>query len=108
MNLIPKVSAGGIQKTILSEEVMAVGAAILFGSVAASHLTNFISNLPFARDHVTFALIGLSVFILIFAVKMKTGTLKAIVIGLAGGTFFIGILQVDFVANALRTIQLRK
>lgn len=107
MGLVPKLSAGGIKNAIMSENVIAVGAAILFSAVAANKITELIKNVPFLQDHVVFALIGISVVILIIGIKMKSGAIKAIVIGLAGGSFFVGLMSVPMIANGLAQVQSR-
>ena len=104
MGLIPKISSGNITKTLMSESVLAVGSALIFGTLASNKLTEFIGKVPFLSEHITFGLIGISIVILIISAKMKSGVLKAIVIGLAGGSFFIAILQVDIVRENLANI----
>ena len=104
MSLVPKISTGGIKNAVMSEPVLAVGAALLFGTAAAGFITNFILKIPFLNQHVTIALVGLSIVILLVAIKMKGGTFRAIAIGLAGGSLFIGLLQVDFVRETISSV----
>ena len=103
-NLIPKLSVGSAKGAVLNDNVLAVGTAILFSSLAAAKLTEIISGVPFLQDYVVYALIGVSVVILIVAVKMKSGFVKAITIGLAGGSFFIALMQVSSVRKVLASV----
>jgi len=103
-SLIPKLSAGSAKGAVMNDNVLAVGTAILFSATAAAKLTELISGVPFLQDHVVFALIGISVVILIVTVKMKSGIVKAVTIGLAGGSFFIALMQVDSVRNVLKSV----
>lgn len=105
MSLVPKLSAGGIKSAIMSENVIAVGAAILFSAVAANKITELIQGIPFLQDHVVFALVGISVVILIIGIKMKSGVIKAVIIGLAGGSFFVGLMSIPTIANGLAQVQ---
>mgnify|MGYP007025394177 CR=1 FL=1 len=107
MPLIPKLSIGKATKVLGSEPMVAVGTAVLFGAVAAAHLTGLIQRIPFAKEHVTIALIIFSFIIITVATRFKSGVLRAVMIGLAGGSFFIGILQIDFVQNNLAKIAAR-
>lgn len=104
MGLIPKISSKGVSGVLKSEAVVAVGSAMLFGTLAADKLTELIGNVPFLSDHITIGLIAVSIVILLIAVKVKGGVVRGLAIGLAGGAFFIGLLQVDFVTNALARI----
>jgi hypothetical protein len=105
MGLVPQLSLGKIQGALLSPEILAVGSAILFSSVLAGHLTGFISQLPILKDHVIVGLILISVVIILIAIKMKGGsTFRAIAVGLAGGTFFIALLQIPTVARTVGQI----
>lgn len=104
MSLVPKVTVGGVKNAVMSEPVLAVGAALLFGTVAAGFITNLVLKIPFLNEHITIALVALSVVILIVALKMKSGTFRAIVIGLAGGSLFIGLLQVEAVRSTISQI----
>jgi len=107
MGLIPKLSVKGAKGVLFSEPVLAVGSAMIFGTLAASKLTELVGNIPFLQNHVVFGLMLISVIILIVAVKMKSGVLRAIVIGFAGGSFFIGLLQVSAVSNLLAKLPVR-
>ena len=102
--LLPKISAKGISGVLKSEAVVAVGAAMVFGTLAASKLTELIGNVPFLSDHITIGLIAVAIIILLIAVKLKGGLVRGIAIGLAGGAFFIGLLQIDAVSNILAKI----
>lgn len=105
--LVPKVSVKGVKDVLKSEAIVAVGAAMVFGTLAANKLTELVGKIPFLQDHITVGLILVSIIILLIAVKMKGGVFRAIAIGLAGGAFFIGVLQIDFVQNSLAKIAAR-
>lgn len=105
--LIPKLSISGASKTLTSEPLVAVGTAVLFGTVAAAHLTGLIQKVPFLKDHITVGLLIVSLIIIMIATKFKSGVMRAIVIGFAGGSFFIGLLQIDFIQNNLAKIAAR-
>lgn len=106
--LIPKLSVKGISGVLKSEAVVAVGAAMIFGTLAAAKITELIGNVPFLNDHITVGLIAIAIIILLIAVKLKGGLVRGIAIGIAGGAFFIGLLQVDYISNALAKIAPRE
>ena len=87
--------------------MVAVGTAVLFGAIAAAHLTGLIQKLPFLKEHITTGLMIISFIIVIVATRFKSGVLRAVMIGLAGGSFFIGLLQIEFVQNNLARIATR-
>ena len=76
----------------MSPEVVAVGSAAILAPFAQPFIEEQIRKLPFARDHITAAMIIISIIILLIATKMKAGVLRGIVIGIAGANFFIGIV----------------
>jgi len=92
MALVPKISGKTVISVLTSPEVIAVGSAALLAPFLQPFIEEQIQNLPFARDHVTIAMIVISIIILLIATKMKTGVLRGIVIGVAGANFFIAIV----------------
>ena len=77
---------------LTSPEVIAVGSAAILAPFLQPFIEEQIRNIPFARDHITIAMILISIIILLIATKMKSGVLRGIVIGVAGANFFIAIV----------------
>lgn len=92
--LVPKISAGSISHVLKSPEVIAVGSAALLAPIVEPYITSFLSKIPGFNKFGTWILLGFSILILLLAGKMKSGALRAVVIGVAGATFFIGIIPV--------------
>lgn len=94
MTLIPKISAGGIAHVLKSPEVIAVGSAAIISPIVEPYITAFLARIPGFNKFGTWILVGFSIIVLLLAGKMKSGSLRAVVIGVAGATFFIGIIPV--------------
>ena len=92
MVLIPKLKVGSISKAITSPEIVAIISASVLAPVIQPFVTDFINKIPIARDHVTIALIIISIVVLLIAVKMKSGVFRAIIIGIAGSFLVIGAI----------------
>lgn len=88
---VPKISSGAILSALKSPEVIAVGSAILIAPIVAPYISDFLDNYPLIKDHMTIAMTVLSILILLISVKMKAGLFRAVVIGVAGSTLFIGV-----------------
>lgn len=94
MQLIPKISAGGIAHVLKSPEVIAVGSAAIIAPIIEPYITSFLVKIPGFNKFGSWILVGFSIIVLLLAGKMKSGAMRAIVIGVAGATFFIGIIPV--------------
>ncbi len=88
---IPKISSKGIMAIFKSPEVIAVGSAILLAPFIAPKVADFLDNYPLIKDHLTIAMIVVSILILLVTLKMKAGVLRAVVIGVSGAMLFIGL-----------------
>ena len=92
MALVPKVDFKSVKSVLTSPEVIAVGSAAILAPLLQPFIEEQIRKLPFARDHITAAMIIISIVILLIVTKMKAGVLRGLAIGIAGANFFIGIV----------------
>jgi len=93
------ISANGVTKSlgalVKSPEVIAIGTSVFIVPLIQPFVDRLIARIPFLSAHRTIALIVVGLVIFILAGKMKQGGLfRAIVIGIAGSLFIIGVAPV--------------
>jgi len=105
--IIPKLKVsgeGGFTGFLKSNEVIAVGSAILITPLIMSSITAILSRVPFLRDHFTSGMIVASFFL--FALSaMFSGMLRAVVLGISAGIAIVGIQSTSVVQNFLGKLE---
>jgi len=104
---IPKLKVsgeGGFTKFLMSNEVIAVGSAILITPVLLTSITAIVSRVPFLRDH--FA-IGMAVasFILFALSATFSGMARAIALGISAGILIVGLQSTSIVQSFLGKLE---
>ena len=74
-----------------SPEVIAIATSVFLVPLIQPFVNSFIAKIPFLNQHYTIALIIVGVIIFMVASKVKSATFRAIVIGVAGSLFILGL-----------------
>lgn len=77
---------------VKSPEVIAIATSVFITPLVQPFVDRLIARIPFLNQHRTIALIIVGVIIFMMAAKLKAGGfVRAIVIGIAGSLFIIGV-----------------
>ncbi len=104
---IPKLNVkgeGGFVGFLKSNEVIAVGSAILITPVIMSSITALISKVPFLRDHFAVGMVVAS-FVLFALSATFSGMLRAVVLGISAGFLLVGIQSTSIVQGFLTKLE---
>ena len=84
----------GLGQMIKSPEVIAVASSVFITPIVQPFVASIIGKIPFLRQHLTIGLVLAGLLIFILASRIKAGFLRAIIIGVAGSLFIIGVAPV--------------
>lgn len=84
----------GLSQMIKSPEVIAIGASVFLTPIVQPFINRFIAQIPLLRNHATIALVLVGLIIFMIASRIKQGTMRAVIIGVAGSLFILGIAPV--------------
>jgi len=104
---IPKLNVAGDKGFIgfiKSNEVIAVGSAILITPVIMASITSLVSKVPFLRDHFAVGMIVAS-FVLFVLSATFSGMLRAVVLGISAGVLLVGIQSTSIVQGFLSKLE---
>lgn len=76
---------------VKSPEVIAIATSVFLVPMIQPFVDRLISKIPFLSNHKTIALILVGVVIFFVASKVKSAIVRAIVIGIAGSLFILGL-----------------
>lgn len=93
MQKLPTIKFGDFQKFVTSDEVVAVGSAIIITPLLLKSIEAIVAKVPFLRDHFSVGLAIAAFVIFILAGKMtKQGSkLRPVLVGIAGGVLITAI-----------------
>lgn len=90
-----KGATGSLGALVKSPEVIAIATSVFIVPLIQPFVDKIIAKIPFLSKHRTIALIVVGLVIFMMAGKMKSGGMfRAIVIGIAGSLFILGIAPV--------------
>lgn len=104
---IPKLNvsgSGGFVGFLKSNEVIAVGSAILITPVIMASITAIVSRVPFLRDHFAVGMIVAS-FVLFALSATFSGMLRAVVLGISAGVLIVGLQSTSIVQGFLTKLE---
>lgn len=76
---------------VKSPEVIAIATSVFLVPIVQPFIDSIISKIPFLKNHRTLALIVAGVVIFFVASKVKSSIFRAVVIGIAGSLFILGL-----------------
>jgi len=104
---VPKLKVsgeGGFTGFLMSNEVIAVGSAILITPIIMSSITAIVSRVPFLRDHFAVGMVVAS-FILFVISATFSGMLRAVVLGISAGLLIVGLQSTTIVQGFLSRLE---
>ena len=84
----------GLSQMVKSPEVIAIASSVFITPIVQPFVNRFIQSVPLLRNHTTTALIIVGLIIFLIASRIKQGILRAVIIGVAGSLFILGIAPV--------------
>ena len=96
----PSLKIGGFTSFLKSNEMIAVGSAVLITPVVLATVTALISRVPFLRDNFAIGMLVGSLAIFIIA-SMVGGIFKPILLGVSAGVLLVGIQSTSFAQGLL-------
>ncbi len=104
---VPKLNVsgtGGFVGFLKSNEVIAVGSAILITPIIMASITSLVSRVPFLRDHFAVGMVVAS-FVLFALSATFSGMLRAIVLGISAGVLIVGLQSTSLVQGFLGRLE---
>ncbi len=104
---IPKLKVSGdgsFTKFLMSNEVIAVGSAILITPILLSGITGIVSRVPLLRDHFAIGMVVAS-FILFVISASFSGMLRAVALGISAGILIVGLQSTSIVQGFLSKLE---
>jgi len=91
MVTIPKIKLGKFSEFLTSNEMIAVGSAVLLTPVILGTVTALISRFPVLRDNFAIGMAVAAFVIILLAGMVGAGFVRSVVLGLAAGVLLTAI-----------------
>ena len=105
---IPKLTVSGdtgFVGFLKSNEVIAVGSAILITPIIMTSITAIVSRVPFLRDHFALGMVVASFILFALSATFGTGMLRAVALGISAGLLIVGLQSTSVVQGFLSKLE---
>jgi len=105
---IPKLKVsgeGGFTSFLMSNEVIAVGSAILITPLLMASITAIVGRVPFLRDNFAVGMIVASFILFVLSSTFGTGMLRAVALGISAGVLIVGLQSTSLVQSFLGKLE---